>query len=106
MFSMAATWYSESRWLFQLRTNWVTAGPSPDSLSAVAGIGYQLDPPLTPGPLPKEPPLREKTTDHEITMFLGRTIVNSFSSEHSEAVGIEYRARSLEVCGLDRRLAL
>jgi len=91
MMSAAATWYTESRWLFQFRSNWVTAGPSPDSLSAVAGIGYQLDPPPSPGPLLRSPSQQEKTTGDELTLFLGRTIVNSFASEHSEAVSIEYR---------------
>jgi hypothetical protein len=91
MMSVAATWYTESRWLFQFRSNWVTAGASPDSLSAVAGIGYQLDPPPSPGPLPTPPFQQEKTTGREVTLFLGRTIVNSFASEHSEAACVEYR---------------
>lgn len=91
MASLAATWYTESRWLFQLRGNLVGIGSGFDSLTAVAGIGYQLDPPATPGPIPKGPPQREKTTDNEITVFLGQTIVNSFDSEHSLATSVEYR---------------
>ncbi len=91
MASLAATWYTESRWLFQVRANWVTAGSSIDTLSAVAGIGYQLDIPPSPGPIPKEPVQVKKTTGNEVTLLVGRTIVNSFSSEHSGALSIEYR---------------
>lgn len=91
MFSLAATWYTESRWLFQLRTNWVEASSSIDTISALVGIGYQLDPPPSPGPLPNVPPQREKTTNNEITVFLGRSIANSFNSEHSAATSVEYR---------------
>ena len=91
MVSLAATWYTDSRWLFQVRSNWVTAGNANDTVSAVAGIGYQLDRPPSPGPLPKEPPQRHRTTDNELTVFIGRTIINSFNSEHSVATSIEYR---------------
>lgn len=91
LFSVAATWYTESRWLLHARANWVALDRHFDTLSAVAGLGYQLDAPSAPGPIPKVPPQVEKTTANEITVFLGRTIVNSFASEHSEAASIEYR---------------
>ena len=45
MFSASATWRAESPWLFQFRSNWVTAGSSNDSFSALVGIGYLLDSP-------------------------------------------------------------
>ena len=91
MFSLGATWYTESRWLFQLRANLVETGSSIDTLSTLFGVGYQLDPPPSPGPLPHAPGRQEKTTNNEITVFLGRTIVNSFGSEHSVATAVEYR---------------
>lgn len=91
MFSLAATWYTESRLLLQLRANWVKTPGSIDTVTTVAGIGYQLAPPSTPGPLPKAPPQEKKTTNNEITMFVGRTIVNNNGSEHSAAASIEYR---------------
>ncbi|HEY6871707.1 MAG TPA: hypothetical protein VI298_03150 [Geobacteraceae bacterium] len=91
MVSVAATWYTESRWLFQLRTNWVGIGKASETLTAVAGIGYQLDRPPAAGPIPKALPQREKTTGNELTLFLGQTIANSFDSQHSAAASIEYR---------------
>jgi hypothetical protein len=91
MFSMSATWYTESRWLFQLRGNWVQIDGDFNSLSAVAGLGYQFEAPPSRGPLLKTSPQPENTTNNEITLFAGQTIVNSFNSEHSVATAIEYR---------------
>lgn len=92
IFSLAATYYTEKRWLLQLRTNYVeTGGYSYDTFSVALGIGYQLDPPPSPGPLPKAPSQCERTTDNEITVFIGQTIVNSFDSEKSVSASIEYR---------------
>lgn len=95
IFSFAAIWQTDTPWLFQLRTNWVKTFGSMDSVSALAGIGYQLDapkPPKTPD-FPAE--FRGKATDNEITLFIGRTIANSFKSEHSTSFSIEYRLRLL-----------
>ncbi|TWJ33591.1 hypothetical protein JN12_00268 [Geobacter argillaceus] len=89
--SLAATWYTADRWLFQLRTNFVETTSSIDTISTLIGIGYQLEAPPTPGPLRSASPRRWKTTENELTVFLGRTIVNSFSSEHSVAAAVEYR---------------
>jgi hypothetical protein len=91
MLSLAATWYTESRWLFQLRTNWVWAGESIDTFSTLVGVGYQLDAPPFPVPIAEKSPQRDKTTSNELTLFVGRTAVNSFNSEHSLARSIEYR---------------
>jgi len=89
--SLAATWYTEDRWLFQLRTNVVKTDQSIDTVSTSIGIGYQLEAPPTRGPLATVTPHRRETTENELTVFLGRTIVNSFNSEHSVAAAVEYR---------------
>jgi hypothetical protein len=60
--SVAATWYTKSRILFQVRANWINADAF-DTVSAFAGIGYQLDPPSA----------------------------NISGPGHSEAAAIEYR---------------
>lgn len=90
-FSLAAIWQAQSPWLFQVRTNWVKTFGGMDTVSALAGIGYQLDTPRQPQSSASPPEQREKTTDNEITLFVGRTITNSFESERSTALGIEYR---------------
>jgi len=91
LFSLAATWHGEGRWLFHLRSNIVETGTSIDTASAVMGIGYQLDEPSLPGPLRRPEPRMRRVSDSEITIFAGRTIVNSFDSEPAEALSLEYR---------------
>ncbi len=90
-FSLAAIWQTETPWLFQLRTNWVKTFGRMDTVSALAGIGYQLDAPKLRKSFDASAEHREKTTDNEITLFTGRTIANSFDSERSTSLSIEYR---------------
>ncbi|MDA8123704.1 MAG: hypothetical protein M0009_00750 [Deltaproteobacteria bacterium] len=87
----SATWYLGSRLLFQARVNWVMTKDSIDTVTGLAGIGYQLDAPATPGPLVKPPSQREKTTNNELTLFLGQTVVNNPGNPKSIASCVEYR---------------
>jgi hypothetical protein len=91
LMSLSATWYTSDRWFLDVRANWNQAVTSFDTVSLLAGIGYQLAPPPSPGPLAETPPQRHEDTKNEVTLFLGRTIVNSFGSEFSVARSIEYR---------------
>ena len=91
MASLSATWHLENRLLLQFRTNWVVIGSNYNSVSAVAGIGYQMDSTAVPGPVADVPPPVKMTTGRELTLFAGETIVNSFESESSIATSIEYR---------------
>jgi hypothetical protein len=91
--SLAATWCTDDRWLFQLRANTVISEEL-DTMSLLLGIGYQLESTRLPGSKANSPSQKKDTTCNEITLFSGITIVNSFSSESSIPVGIEYR-RSL-----------
>ncbi|HEX9024197.1 MAG TPA: hypothetical protein VF799_10190 [Geobacteraceae bacterium] len=91
MASAAATWYTDSRWLVQLQGYWVRGGQSFNTLSMLAGIGYQLDRPPEPGPDVKGTHYAETTTNNELTLFTGETTVNSSGSGHSVPVALEYR---------------
>lgn len=92
MVNVAATWYTQSRWFYQLQGYWVRGGQSFDSLSALAGIGYQLDAPPLQGPDVKGTHLTETTTDNELTVFGGETVVNiPLPDGRSPAVALEYR---------------
>jgi hypothetical protein len=91
IFSLGATWYTENRWLFQLRTNFVQTAGSIDTFSTLLGVGYQFEAPPTPGPVPTSTPQQGKTTGNELTLFFGQTIVNSFAADESYATSIEYR---------------
>ncbi len=87
----SATWYLGSRLLFQTRVNWVMTRDSIDTVTAVAGIGYQLDTPATVGPLAKPPSQLERVTNNELTLFIGQTIVNNPGNPKSIASCVEYR---------------
>ena len=89
--SLAATYYTHSRWLYQLHFNRIVANNSINTNSLMFGIGYQLEPVSERGPQVSVPRQLEKTTSSEITAFLGRTIVNSFDSQRDAARALEYR---------------
>lgn len=89
--SLAATYYTNSRWLYQMRINRIVARNSMDTSSLMFGIGYQLEPVSERGPQGSAPHQLGKTTNDEITVFVGQTIVNSYYSERDSARAIEYR---------------
>jgi hypothetical protein len=91
VYSLAATYYTDSRWLYELRANRIIASNSINTTSVLFGVGYQLDPPPSRGPLTETAPQGRKTTNNEFTAFLGQTIVNSFNSERDTARAVEYR---------------
>jgi len=91
MANVAATWYTKSRVFYQLQGYWVRGGQSFDSLSALAGIGYQLDAPPVEGPDVKGTRQTERTTENELTVFGGETVVNIPGDGHSRAAALEYR---------------
>ena len=91
MVSYSATWYTAERLFFQMRMNWIVTAGSIDTRSLLLGIGYQLAPISSPGPLTEAPPQREDTMKNEVTLLCGQTILNSFGSELATALSIEYR---------------
>lgn len=93
IFSSSATWETNDHWLFQLRANWVESFDTFDSFSVLAGIGYHFGKPATAAAPPQTPTLNSAKPNNEITIFAGQTIVNSFSSQKSGALAIEYRRR-------------
>jgi hypothetical protein len=98
--SVAATWYTDSRFFYQLQGYYVRGDKSFDTVTALAGIGYQLDAPPVPGPDVKGTHQYERTTDNEITLMGGETIVNIAGQGKSGSAALEYRRgiwRYLEV---------
>jgi len=89
MMSAAATWHMENNLLLELRSNWVKGPSGFDSVSALAGIGYHFEPNLEP--LDAKAARSERKLPNEITLLMGRTIVNSFDSQQSIAAAVEYR---------------
>jgi len=91
MLSVSATWYTDSRFLVQLRSNWIEAPSGIDTCSFVLGLGYQLDAPPSPGPRPYAPRQGFRSSKNEITAYYGRTVVNDYGTGSDRAIGIEYR---------------
>jgi len=91
VYSASATYYADNRWLYELRVNRILARGSFDTTSLLFGVGYQLDAPQSRGPVTQTAPQGHNTTENELTVFVGRTVVNSFHSERGTARAIEYR---------------
>ena len=91
MISAAATWHMENNLLLELRSNWVKGPSGFNTVSALAGIGFHFEPALEPLDAKKIAP--EQKMSNEVTLLMGQTIVNSFSSQKALAAGAEYRRR-------------
>ena len=89
--SLAATYYTDSRWLYQLRFNRIVVRNGIDTSAVMLGIGYQLKPVPNRGLQASVPSQLEKTTTNEVSASFGSTIVNSYHSEHASAWALEYR---------------
>jgi hypothetical protein len=89
--SLAATYYSDSRLLYQARFNRIVTPNSIDTSALMFGIGYLLEPVSERGPHAAAPHQVTRTTSDEVTVFLGKTIVNSYESELGTSRSIEYR---------------
>jgi hypothetical protein len=91
MANVVATWYTKSRLFYQLQGYWIRGGNSFNTLTALAGIGYQLDAPPSEGPDVRGTHQSERTTDNELTVFGGETVVNIPSGGNSISGVLEYR---------------
>jgi hypothetical protein len=92
LFSLDAAYYLGKRWVLRTELNRSVAGSkSIDTWNFLVGVGYQLAPPEMPGQRALPPSQEEPTTDNEITIFAGQTVVNSFESQKSVAASAEYR---------------
>lgn len=98
--SLRAAYYFDNRWIAQLQLNHVQAYRGPDTTAILFGLGYQLEAPGGPGPRERAEVRSSKVTGDELTLMLGRSILNSFESETSSAAGLEVRH------GLDRYVDL
>jgi hypothetical protein len=89
--NLQASWYATNRLIYQLQGSWVRGGSSFDTGSVLVGIGYQLDAPPIPGPDLKATRQTEETTDNELTLLGGQTVVNLPGNGSSTAGSISYR---------------
>lgn len=101
--SASATWVFDSRWLLQLRSNINLTESSINTYSALLGVGYRLEEPAHRRKDRIEAVSSYDVPTNTISLLIGKTIINSFDSEKSGNIGIEYRRRLmkyLDVSGL------
>ncbi|CAB3797828.1 hypothetical protein LMG28138_04328 [Pararobbsia alpina] len=91
LWSLRVAYYFDSRWIAQAQLNHVQAFGGPDSTALLFGIAYQLEDKGEPGPRERPIPRTSKVTNNEITVMLGKTILNSDNSESANAGSLEYR---------------
>jgi hypothetical protein len=89
--SLSAAWFLKHGLVLEARVDSMATFSSYNTVSAVVGVGYQLAPVASPGPLARPPHQAEWTTRQEVVVYLGQTIVNSFHSEQSSSQCLEYR---------------
>jgi hypothetical protein len=90
--SVSASYYLGSRIVLRADANRIWARPNTiDTRALLFGLGYQLQMPTRPGPRRRQRPQPRQTTRNELTLFIGRTVVNSFHTARSVAVALEYR---------------
>jgi hypothetical protein len=91
VWSMRAAYYFDRSWIAQVQLNHVQAFGGHDTTSLLFGVGYQLEAKGEPGPRERAVPRTSKVTHNEVTLMLGKTILNSDNSESANAGSVEYR---------------
>jgi len=91
LYSATATWSTSGRWLYQARLNRVETEKSIETTELLIGVGYKLD--QDGASVHRGSESRPAAKRDEVTLFVGKTIVNSLNSEadNATATSIEYR---------------
>lgn len=90
IYSAGVLWRFSHRWLAQARYNRIHAEEKERTDSLQLGIGYALD---TAAPATKEEDYADNL--QELTVFYGRTVLNSLNSQDSHAYSVEFRQAPL-----------
>jgi hypothetical protein len=101
IYSLSATYSTLSPWLYRATYNRISPDGNIRTNSIQVVVGYKLwetseDPRHQPEEHVAAPSGR--TTDHEFTAFIGKTVVNTFNSEDDTAYGMEYRKGIAKYC--------
>jgi len=91
LWSMRAAYYFDRRWIAQAQLNHMQVFGGHDTTALLFGIGYQLEAKGEPGPRERAVSRTAKVTNNEVTLMLGKTILNSDKSESATAGIFEYR---------------
>jgi hypothetical protein len=89
IYSLAATYYTRTPWFLRLTANRINHAHGLETNSVVAGAGYAFGERRARS---HRLAAEHLTTDHEVTVFLGQSIVNTANSEGAVATAIEFRS--------------
>lgn len=92
IYSVAATYYTRSPWFLRLTANRINRSNDLETNSVVAGLGYALDGAHARGRRTAPPAGKTLTAGHELTVFLGQSVVNTAKAEDAFAAAVEFRA--------------
>jgi hypothetical protein len=87
LYSVGATWRMRNRWFYELRVDRTSPSSSIETTSISLGAGYRLEPDVAgwdgggPGGSGRD----------ELTVYYGKTVVNSFSSQEARAKAVEVK---------------
>jgi hypothetical protein len=87
-YSLAATYSMRSPWFLRLTAHRINRAKGLETHSVVAGLGYTFGEQRTR----TRATSKSLTTDHELTVFLGQSVVNTAASEAALATAIEFRS--------------
>jgi hypothetical protein len=90
IYSAELTWYMDQSWLTFLRANRLEAEGQVSTM-LLLGLGYEFD--GQSAPRPASTAAGTEPLKNWLTLYVGRTSLNSFVSESSTAYAIEYRRR-------------
>jgi hypothetical protein len=90
--SAAAHWYISNPWVIELRYNHIYTSGSISTETLLFGAGYQFDASTRPGPVVPTPSYGFSSEErNEVTLMIGKSVVNNFHSPQGAAWAIEYR---------------
>lgn len=89
IYSVAATYHTRGPWFARLTANRINRSNDVETNALVAGVGYEFGERRVRS---RRMAAENLTTDHEVTVFAGQSIVNTAESEDAIATAIEYRA--------------
>ncbi len=107
MYSLAARWYFGHPWVAEARYNHVQTSQSISTDTLLLGVGYEFD--AAPRAGPAVPPASYGFSDasrDEVTLAIGKSVLNNFQSPDGAAFSVEYRHRftpylDVDVAGID-----
>ena len=94
MYSAAARWYFRHPWVAELRYNYVHTSENISTDTLLLGFGYEFDPSSRPGPaVPAASYGFADPERNEVTVAVGKSVLNNFHSPEGAAWTLEYRHR-------------